>query len=419
MVETLNNLGANARACPRTSCEIIVTLRPGFEIQALGRVEGDEVYGSADWIHFEYNGESAYIHSELVGVAPLSQPTQPSANLDRFSSSSRWYSRNRLNARAGPGINYPVMDFVPADAALEIVGKSGDWYLVKLGNREVYIAVWLTYEETSPKQENTRTSEVPNAVSNTVSNVVPNAPGGQNAVAIQVIDGDTIDVRLGNETVRVRYIGVDTPERGEPCYAEATNYNRSLVQGKALTLERDTSDYGPYSRLLRYVYANGVFVNLALVQAGYAQASYYAPNGKYRHVFEAAQRSAPNRGCSSVQNQSLQLHQVQIQSVQPQQVQPDGDPDNCCFLGWQCESEDEWKKGYFAFQNNQCDGPSPSAQTNESRPQQSSPRQSSCDCSKTCGQMSSCEQAKYYFRDCGCDRLDGDNDGIPCESVCR
>ncbi len=31
--------------------------------------------------------------------------------------------------------------------------------------------------------------------------------------------------------------------------------------------------------------------------------------------------------------------------------------DNCCFLEWQCQSDDEWINGYYAFQNNQCEHP--------------------------------------------------------------
>ncbi len=66
VVETRNNLGANARDCPRKTCAIFVTLRPDVQIQALGQVEGEEVYGSATRIQFEYKGEIAYIHSELL-----------------------------------------------------------------------------------------------------------------------------------------------------------------------------------------------------------------------------------------------------------------------------------------------------------------------------------------------------------------
>ena len=144
--------------------------------------------------------------------------------------------------------------------------------------------------------------------------VVSSVPSGETAVVVRVIDGDTIDVRLNGQTIRVRYIGIDTPERGEACYVEATNYNRGLVQDKTLTLVRDTRDIGPYGRLLRYVYADGVFVNLALVQGGYAEASYYAPNGRHRNEFAAAQQTAPQRGCVGTPVQQQTQTQTQTQS---------------------------------------------------------------------------------------------------------
>lgn len=40
-----------------------------------------------------------------------------------------------------------------------------------------------------------------------------------------------------------------------------------------------------------------------------------------------------------------------------------------------------------------------------------------CDCSKTCPQMASCEEA-YFQLSCGCGRRDADNDGVPCEEIC-
>lgn len=35
-----------------------------------------------------------------------------------------------------------------------------------------------------------------------------------------------------------------------------------------------------------------------------------------------------------------------------------------------------------------------------------------------CGQMDSCAEAVHYLNDCGVGRLDGDGDGVPCESIC-
>lgn len=42
----------------------------------------------------------------------------------------------------------------------------------------------------------------------------------------------------------------------------------------------------------------------------------------------------------------------------------------------------------------------------------------SCGAKTRCGQMTSCEEARFYLEQCGIRRLDGDGDGTPCESLC-
>ncbi|KKR50540.1 MAG: Endonuclease [Microgenomates group bacterium GW2011_GWC1_41_8] len=42
-----------------------------------------------------------------------------------------------------------------------------------------------------------------------------------------------------------------------------------------------------------------------------------------------------------------------------------------------------------------------------------------CSCSKTCEEISSCQEAYYQLNTCGCGRRDGDNDGVPCENLCE
>ena len=67
-VTTRNNAGARVRDCPSRACAIIGGLKPGAEIQALERVEGEEVNGNNEWIEFRHDGELAYIHSSLVST---------------------------------------------------------------------------------------------------------------------------------------------------------------------------------------------------------------------------------------------------------------------------------------------------------------------------------------------------------------
>ncbi len=123
-------------------------------------------------------------------------------------------------------------------------------------------------------------------------------PGDTGAV-VRVIDGDTIDVALGGKTVRVRYVGMNTPESDEVCFQEATNANAALVQGKTVRLVKDVSETDRYGRLLRYVYVGDVFVNLELVREGFAEVVSYPPDTAYFETFKALEIEAANagRGC--------------------------------------------------------------------------------------------------------------------------
>ncbi|WP_027159149.1 thermonuclease family protein [Methylobacter luteus] len=42
-----------------------------------------------------------------------------------------------------------------------------------------------------------------------------------------------------------------------------------------------------------------------------------------------------------------------------------------------------------------------------------------CGSKSRCGDMSSCAEATFYLNECGKSRLDRDNDGVPCESLCK
>lgn len=42
-----------------------------------------------------------------------------------------------------------------------------------------------------------------------------------------------------------------------------------------------------------------------------------------------------------------------------------------------------------------------------------------CGTKTRCSQMTSCEEAMYYLKECGLTTLDGGGDGMPCEILCR
>ena len=41
-----------------------------------------------------------------------------------------------------------------------------------------------------------------------------------------------------------------------------------------------------------------------------------------------------------------------------------------------------------------------------------------CDGRQHCSQMASCDEARFFLRNCPDTKMDGDNDGLPCEDWC-
>lgn len=122
---------------------------------------------------------------------------------------------------------------------------------------------------------------------------------GERARVTRVIDGDTIDVEIGGEVYRLRYVGANTPERDEECYSDAVRANRNLVEGQTVTLVSDVSDTDQYDRLLRYVYVGDTLVNAELIRQGYAEVVLYEPDRAEYETFRQLEREAARagRGC--------------------------------------------------------------------------------------------------------------------------
>ena len=120
----------------------------------------------------------------------------------------------------------------------------------------------------------------------------PTGPGEAARVAF-VVDGDTVELADGR---RVRYIGINTPETGQPYAADATAFNESLVAGQEVWLETDAQASDPYGRMLAYVWAGDAFVNLELVRQGYAVAYTVPPNVRHAETFVEAERGAREAG---------------------------------------------------------------------------------------------------------------------------
>ena len=115
---------------------------------------------------------------------------------------------------------------------------------------------------------------------------------------IRVYDGDTIrGIEKGRE-IKIRLVGIDSPETykgenkpGQPFSRKSKDYLSKLVLGKTV----ETMSYGTddYSRILGVIYLDGISINFEMVRSGLAEV-YRAmpPRGFDITVYKEAEEEA-------------------------------------------------------------------------------------------------------------------------------
>jgi len=119
----------------------------------------------------------------------------------------------------------------------------------------------------------------------------------------KVIDGDTVVIEGGE---RVRIIGVDAPELGEPLYEEAKGFQEKMALGSRVRVDvckEEPKD--SYGRTLAFVHKGDVDVGAQLLGQGLARTLFVGPCSRavareYRKVEREAFRAG--RGIWSLQD---------------------------------------------------------------------------------------------------------------------
>jgi endonuclease YncB( thermonuclease family) len=107
---------------------------------------------------------------------------------------------------------------------------------------------------------------------------------------LRIVDGDTLHVEIGGVDETVRIFGIDTAERGERCFDEASVRLEQLA-GIEIRLLADERARDRFGRVLRYVYApDGLSIDAALVREGLAYA--WRDDGRLRDALIATEDAA-------------------------------------------------------------------------------------------------------------------------------
>ncbi len=105
----------------------------------------------------------------------------------------------------------------------------------------------------------------------------------------KVIDGDTVSLTDGR---KVRLLGINSPERGEPYSKKATRMLETLTNRPSVRLEYDVEREDRYGRILAYLYAGEEMLNERLLREGLAHALFIGQNGKHAALLLRSQEEA-------------------------------------------------------------------------------------------------------------------------------
>ncbi len=182
---------------------------------------------------------------------------------------------------------------------------------------------------------------------------------------VGVVDGDTLVVQIKDGSrLTLRLHGIDAPERDQPHSDEALRTLNELVGGRTVRFE--VIDIDRYGRTVARVHVGDTDANAELVRRGAAWV--------YRRYSDDPVLLASEREARA-EKRGLWARPAS------ERVPP-----------W------DWRRG---------------DRTPKAVPE------ASCGRKSLCREMSSCSEARFHLETCGLKRLDGDGDGIPCESLCN
>jgi len=200
---------------------------------------------------------------------------------------------------------------------------------------------------------------------------------------VSISDGDTIKVLHDGREELVRLYGIDAPEKDQDSGLQAKDLIHALVTGR--NIEIQPIDVDSYGRTVGLVSIDGIILNELMIRNGYAWV--------YQHFCR-------RQSCSDWIKLEREARKHKKGMWGDANILPP----------WEWRQRNE-QGAARAKPQDMSIGQSAKAPSNTSQ----STRPFKCDGRIYCSQMRSCQEATFFLNNCPGTKMDGNNDGIPCE----
>src|SRR5689334_3036099 len=200
---------------------------------------------------------------------------------------------------------------------------------------------------------------------------------------VGIADGNTLTVlEDARRQTKVRLAEIDTPESGQPYGSRARQALSDLAFGKSVrVVVQDTDRYG---RTVGRVYVGPLDVNAEMVRQGAAWV--------YR-------RYSHDASLLQLEQEAREARRGLWALPEAQRMPP-----------WEWRAAERGAYGGRTV---------PSSRSGAGTTAGPTTKGFICGSKHYCREMTSCAEARFYLNQCGLTRLDGDGDGVPCETLCR
>ena len=169
----------------------------------------------------------------------------------------------------------------------------------------------------------------------------------ESAVCTKVVDGDTIYLDNGE---KIRFVGVNTPERGVNGYITSKNFVQKLCLDKEVGIDIDDSKHSDrYGRTLGVVIVDGKNVNEMLLKEGLAEIMYMPPSEFYPYDWADSDTQVADSHSSSSSSSSPSSAVSTTSSDSAEYV---GNANSGKFHEASCRSVDDMSEGNKVFFSN-------------------------------------------------------------------